>query len=77
MNAFFALPAVQRGALAVAALVAVALVVVFHSVVVGGVERATHRRAEAELATLRTVARRPAQQAYFTTRQVSLVPASD
>jgi hypothetical protein len=77
VNAFIALPAVQRGALALAALVAVALVVVFHSVVVGAVERAAHRRADAELAALRTVARRPAQQAYFTTRQVSLVPASD
>ncbi len=41
MNAFFALPAVQRGALAVAALVAVALVVAFHSVVVGA-GRACH-----------------------------------
>jgi hypothetical protein len=77
MNAFIALPAVQRGALAVAALVAVALVVVFHSIVVGAVERAAHRRAETELAALRTVAGRPAQQAYVTTRRVWLMPASD
>ena len=78
MNAFLALPLVQRGALAVAALVALVLVVVFHSVVVGGVERAAHRRAEAELAALQSdTARRPTQPAYFTARRVSLARSGD
>jgi hypothetical protein len=78
VNAFLALPLVQRGALAVAGLAALVLVVVFHSVVVGGVERAAHRRAEAELAALQSAAaRRPAQPAYFTAHRVSLARSSD
>lgn len=76
MNAFLAQPAVQRGALAVAALVAMTLVIAFHSVVAGAVEHAAHRRAEAELAAPQSVAApRPAQPAYFTTRRVSLARA--
>jgi hypothetical protein len=78
MNALFALPIVQRGALAGAALVAVALVLAFHSVVAGAVERAAHRRAEAQLVALQSAAvRRPVQSTYFTARKVSLAGASD
>ena len=75
MNALAAQPMVRRGALAAAAVVALILLLVFHSVVAGAVERASHRRAEAELAAPQAVAYRPAPPAYFVTRKVSLARA--
>jgi hypothetical protein len=78
MSEIAGLPIVRRGALAAAALVAFVLLLVFHSVVAGAVQRAAQRRNEAMTATVsqqtppvaRTV-RRP----YVPTRKVALARA--
>jgi hypothetical protein len=78
MNALVTQPIVRRGALAVAALIALALLLGFHSVVVGAVERAAQRRAGAELAALQTqAARHTAALAPIATRRISLARAGD
>jgi hypothetical protein len=68
---------VRRGALALAAVVALVLILAFHSVVVGAVERGAQRRAEAELMALQTTSRRPAPPPYVVPRKLSLARASD
>lgn len=70
-------PAVRKSALAVAVVLALALLLVFHSVVAGAVERAAQRRAEAEVIGSRTPSRHVAQSSHFTARKVSVAAASD
>ena len=70
-------PVVRKSALAVAALVALMLLLLFHSVVVGAVERAAQRRAEADVAALHTMSRHVAQSSHFATRKMAAVGTTD
>jgi hypothetical protein len=70
-------PVVRRSALAVAVVAAIALLLIFHSVVAGAVERAAHRRADAELLGLQTATRHVAQSTRFATRKVSVAGNTD
>ena len=70
-------PIVRKSALAVAVVVALALLLVFHSVVAGAVERAAQRRAEAEAVSLRMLSRHVAQSSHFATRKVSVAGTDD
>ena len=73
----FGRPVVRKSALAAGVVAALALLLVFHSVVAGAVEHAAQRRAEAELVGLQTAAKHVAQSAHFATRKVSVAGASD
>jgi hypothetical protein len=80
MNAIVATPIVRHGALAAGLVAALILLVVFHSVVAGAVQRAAQHRSDvmAEAVALRTAAGPGAMQpAYFKTRRVSLARAAD
>lgn len=72
------LPIVRRSALAAAAVAALALLLIFHSVVAGAVERAAQRRSDA-LAAVSLNTGRPAAfatgLAHLPTRKVTLAQA--
>jgi hypothetical protein len=78
MNALIVHPLFRHGALVVAAVVALVLLAIFHSVVAGAVELGAHRRAEAEAMAVRlAAARRAPAPGEFAARRVSLVRGSD
>ena len=78
MNALVAHPLFRHGALVVAAVVAIVLLAVFHSVVAGAVELGAHRRAEAEAMAVRlAAAHRAPPPGEFAARRVSLARGSD
>jgi hypothetical protein len=79
MNEIAALPVVRQGAVAVAAVTALILLIVFYSLVAGIVQHAAQRRSEARTEVAwRAAARDPAvRSASFVLRKVSLARASD
>ena len=79
MNEIAALPVVRQGAVAVAAVTALILLIVFYSLVAGIVQHAAQRRGEARTEVAwRAAARAPAvRSASFVSRKVSLARASD
>ena len=72
MSALVTDPIVRRGAAVVAAIVALILLMSFHSVVAGAVQRAAHRKVEAELSAMPLSPIRPSDPGYFSARKVSL-----